>query len=276
MATSGHTERPEQPEPTDGTPDSAPERVSEGVSAGALRYDAFYRGESPLREIVGEALTPWDIDAPQPEVVALERSGQITGSVLDAGFGTGDNAFFLHRAGYRVTGFDGSPHAVARAAERAAAEGAGIEFTVADATALSGPGDPLAGRGFDTVLDSALYHCLDADLRRGYVEALHTVCRPGGRLHLLCFSDAAGKPNDAVHYIDEDELRDVLSADAGWRITTLRRTRYLTAFTHAHVERGARAFGYDAPDTYLRSEFDGADEHGRLYAPAWLVSAERV
>ena len=43
---------------------------------------------------------------------------------------------------------------------------------------------------FDNVIDSGLFHVFsDADRRR-YVEGLASVLRPGGRLFLLCFSDA--------------------------------------------------------------------------------------
>ena len=55
---------------------------------------------------------------------------------------------------------------------------------MADATDLSG----YEGR-FDTVVDSALYHCLDEEGRQAYIAALYRATRPGARLHLSCFSD---------------------------------------------------------------------------------------
>ena len=36
---------------------------------------------------------PWDIGGPQPAFV--ERAGQVAGSVLDVGCGTGENALFF-------------------------------------------------------------------------------------------------------------------------------------------------------------------------------------
>ena len=38
---------------------------------------------------------PWDIPGPQPAIVGLEEAGEIRGSVLDAGCGTGENALYL-------------------------------------------------------------------------------------------------------------------------------------------------------------------------------------
>ena len=42
---------------------------------------------------------------------------------------------------------------------------------------------------FDNVIESGLFHDVNDDDRRRYVEGLATVIKPGGRLFLLCFSD---------------------------------------------------------------------------------------
>jgi 2-polyprenyl-3-methyl-5-hydroxy-6-metoxy-1,4-benzoquinol methylase len=46
----------------------------------------------------------------------LEALGAITGQVLDAGCGLGDNAIYLAQRGHNVTGFDTSPTGIAQAA----------------------------------------------------------------------------------------------------------------------------------------------------------------
>jgi predicted RNA methylase len=38
---------------------------------------------------------PWDIGAPQPEIVRLGEEGRIVGQVLDVGCGTGENALHV-------------------------------------------------------------------------------------------------------------------------------------------------------------------------------------
>lgn len=47
---------------------------------------------------------PWDIGKPQKAF--LDVADQITGSILDAGCGTGDNALYLASQGHKVTGID--------------------------------------------------------------------------------------------------------------------------------------------------------------------------
>ncbi|MGA3359910.1 MAG: methyltransferase domain-containing protein [Halobacteriota archaeon] len=58
---------------------------------------------------------PWDISRPQKEFVQLEKAGEIVGSVLDVGSGTGENALFLAAQGHEVWGVDFSPNAIKRA-----------------------------------------------------------------------------------------------------------------------------------------------------------------
>jgi SAM-dependent methyltransferase len=62
-------------------------------------------------------------------------------------------------------------------------------FLVADALRLIDLGEL-----FDTVLDCGLFHVLDDDERECYVDSLAAVVPPGGRYHMLCFSD--GQPGD--------------------------------------------------------------------------------
>ena len=51
---------------------------------------------------------PWDIGRPQKAF--LDVADRITGSVLDAGCGTGDNALSFASRGHKVTGIDRSLH----------------------------------------------------------------------------------------------------------------------------------------------------------------------
>src|SRR4051812_30518894 len=160
----------------------------------------------------------------------LEALGGFSGEVLDIGCGLGDNAIYLASRGHSVTGLDGSPAAIEEARRRASAAGvlkpsagsAGVTFDVADATDLSGD----EGR-FDTVVDSALYHCLDEEGQQAYIAALYRATRPGARLHLSCFSD--GNVNGVIApmgHVPESNLRDTLTAN-GWRIDFLGPTTYL-------------------------------------------------
>ena len=94
---------------------------------------------------------PWDIGAPQPAFIAV--ADQITGSVLDAGCGTGDNALFLAGRGHQVTGIDFLAEPIKRAKQKAAERGLAARFLVMDALDLKELPEV-----FDTVIDSGLLH----------------------------------------------------------------------------------------------------------------------
>src|SRR5947209_20282453 len=125
---------------------------------------------------------PWDISKPQQAF--LDVADQITGSVLDAGCGTGDNALFFASRGQKVTGIDFLEEPIQRARHKASERGLSVTFLVKDALTLKDWPER-----FDTVIDSGLFHVFsDADRAR-YVAGLATVLRPGGPLFLMCWSD---------------------------------------------------------------------------------------
>ena len=152
----------------------------------------------------------------------LEALGAIKGQVLDIGCGLGDNAIYLASRGHSVTGLDSSPAGIEQARARAADAGVQVRFDVADATELAG-----YDGAFDTVVDSALYHCLDRTGRQAYAAALHRATTPGARLFIYCFSDdsvnGVTAPMDAVQ---ESEIRETLPG-GGWRIDFLGPTTFL-------------------------------------------------
>jgi SAM-dependent methyltransferase len=159
---------------------------------------------------------PWDIGKPQPVFIAA--ADRVTGAVLDAGCGTGDNAIFFAGLGHAVTGIDYLEEPIRRARAKAAGQGAAVTFLVWDALALK----DLPGR-FESVIDCGLFHVFsDADRQR-YVEGLATVVEPGGRLFLLCFSEEEpGEPGP--RRVSQAELREAFRA--GWEVESVAPARF--------------------------------------------------
>jgi SAM-dependent methyltransferase len=206
-------------------------------------FDSAYRGTPP-----------WDIGRPQKEFVELVRRGEITGSVLDIGCGTGEHALFFAAEGHEVWGIDSAPLAIQKAKEKALGRGLQVHFLVLDAlhmsvlirkfdngresatqvpdqektakqlfdqekTAERVPDQEKTAKQFSTATDSGLYHVLSDEDRPVFVNALANVLSPGGRYFMLCFSDL--EPGGyGPRRITQGEIRD--SFREGWTINYIR------------------------------------------------------
>jgi SAM-dependent methyltransferase len=167
-------------------------------------WDASYTGDTPA---------PWDIGRPQPALVRLADEGRLTGRLLDAGCGTGENALLAAGRGADVTGIDVAPTAIARARAKAAARGLAARFEVADALDLG-----RLGLTADIVIDSGVFHVFGDDDRARYVASLAGVLRPAGVCYLMCFSDR--QPGAwGPRRVRADELRAAFSD--GWAVESI-------------------------------------------------------
>ncbi len=157
---------------------------------------------------------PWDIGKPQPNFVAV--ADQVTGSILDAGCGTGENALFFAERGHSVLGIDFLAYPIEEAQRKTTARGLAAEFVVKDALALT-----TLDRRFDSVLDSGLFHVFSDDDRVRYVSGLTQVTNPGGRLFLLSFSDEEPGTH-GPRRISQAELQEAFAH--GWTIEDIQPT----------------------------------------------------
>src|SRR5262249_168664 len=92
--------------------------------------------------------------------------------------------------------------------------GLAVRLLVKDATTLGGWGEPFA-----SVIDCGLFHVFSDDDRRRYVQGLAQGLQPGGRLFLLCFSDAepgAGGPRPGTPQGWYEAFAD------GWEVESVR------------------------------------------------------
>jgi cyclopropane fatty-acyl-phospholipid synthase-like methyltransferase len=143
---------------------------------------------------------------------------RITGSVLDAGCGTGDNALFFAGRGHKVTGIDFLEEPITRARRKVAERRLTATFFVMDALALKDLPEV-----FDNVIDCGLFHVFSDDDRKRYVGGLATVLKPGGRLFLLCFSDEE-PGTQGPRRMSKKELHNAFAE--GWVIESIGPARY--------------------------------------------------
>src|SRR4051812_12025096 len=126
--------------------------------------DPFRTPDEPGFNPAYRGTPPWDIGRPQAEFVRLEETGEIHGTVLDVGCGTGEHVLYLAQRGHTAWGIDAAPLAIDKANQKAVERGIQATFVVGDAFDLRA-----LGRTFDTVIDSGLFHVFTPDQRAGFV-----------------------------------------------------------------------------------------------------------
>jgi cyclopropane fatty-acyl-phospholipid synthase-like methyltransferase len=174
----------------------------------ANRFESAYHGTPP-----------WDIGRPQPAIVRLAETGQIKGSVLDVGCGTGENVLYLAERGFSAVGIDGAPSAIRKARAKAKARGINVQFEIADALDLALPAP------FDTAIDSGLFHVFSDEERPRFRDSLARVVRPGGTYFLMCFSER--EPGDwGPRRVTQPEIRSAFRA--GWRVNSIEPSTFET------------------------------------------------
>lgn len=158
---------------------------------------------------------PWEIGRPQKAFIDV--ADRISGSILDAGCGTGENALFFTARGCNVTGIDFLEEPIRQAKQKATERGWSATFLVKDAVTLKDWSER-----FDNVIDSGLFHVFSDEDRRHYVEGLATVLKPGGRVFLLCFSDEEPGTH-GPRRVSKKEIEDAFAE--GWRIESIEPSR---------------------------------------------------
>ena len=225
---------------------------TDGAGNEERQPDIRYGWRPPLRgsqswDAVYAGAPPWDIGRPQSAFVRLAEAGELRGRLLDVGCGTGEHTLMAAALGMDATGIDIATSALAIARRKATERGLSARFVEWDATDLT----PL-GERWQTILDCGLFHVFDDADRARYVASLATAIEPGGRYHMLVFSDRQGGTL-GPRRISQAEIRS--SFDEGWSILSIE---------PAILETTVGFLGGD-----------GAESAGAHGAMAWQAAIER-
>lgn len=178
---------------------------------GKKAFEEMYKG-----------LPPWEIDGPQSEIVHLVEADEIKSPVLDVGCGTGENALYLTKLDFEVTGIDIVPAAVEKALTKAKERSLAATFLVWDALNLQG-----LQRCFNTVVDSGFFHALPDKKRPVFVESLASVLNSEGKYLMMCFSEH--EPGSwGPRRVTQAEIEETFQQ--GWVIDYIREARFDTNF----------------------------------------------
>ena len=164
-------------------------------------------------------ISSWDIARPQPAIVRLAQSGEIVGTVLDVGCGTGENALYLSSLGHEVTAIDTAQGAIDKARRKSLERQLRVNFRLVDALAV-----PCLGLTFDTVIDSGLFHVFSDEERVEYANNLGAVLMPGGRYFMLCLSER--ETREGPRRVTKAEITDAFRD--GWTINDIQETKFET------------------------------------------------
>ena len=166
-------------------------------------FDALYQSAGN-----DASLIPWaDLEAHPALSGWLAANGPHRGRALEVGCGLGDNARALSEAGYDVTAFDISPHAVQWARRRWKERP--VRFITANL--LDAPAE--WRNAFDFVHETYTLQSLPMEIRAGAFAPLASFLKPGGRMLVICRARADDAPASGPPWpLSEAELNGLAEA----------------------------------------------------------------
>ncbi|MBW1712387.1 MAG: class I SAM-dependent methyltransferase [Deltaproteobacteria bacterium] len=136
--------------------------------------------------------SPWDIGRPDANLTEMVEKRPIPScKALDVGCGTGDNAVWLARRGFTVTGTDFTQIAIQKAQENAAQAGVSCTFLRSDFMGQKIPGAP-----FGFIFDRGCFHMFDSDQERAELAQNVAAHLETGGLWLSILGSADDPPRD--------------------------------------------------------------------------------
>ncbi|MGH2896337.1 MAG: class I SAM-dependent methyltransferase [Solirubrobacteraceae bacterium] len=157
-------------------------------------------------------LAPWERrDVAESWRPLLEgRDDAVPGRALDIGCGSGRDAVYLAKHGWRVTAVDAVDKALAAAQQRAAAEGVEVQWVRGDVGRLGRLG---LKPGYSLLYDFGCIHGLPDSARTGAAAGLTELATPGATLLLLAFK--TGRRMVLPRGMDKDDIVDLLGNEWG-------------------------------------------------------------
>jgi SAM-dependent methyltransferase len=185
-------------------------------------FEAIYTGAE-----TGGAKPPWDYGAPRPQLVEWAEARHLAGrgrEALVVGCGYGADAELLALLGYRTTGFDFAPTAIAGARRKHPASG--VDYLVADVLDL-----PREWQGrFDLVVESLTVQSMPPEQHSVAARNIAALVAPGGTLLVLAttrdeHSEVKGPPwplirSEVEAFANEDLVMrrlERIESGAWWR-----------------------------------------------------------
>lgn len=150
---------------------------------------------------------PWDTGRPSSELQRVLHQNTIRPCrALELGCGTGTNSVWLAQQGFEVTGIDLAPLAVARAEQRARADGVTVSFLVADVYHL-----PELDGPFEFFFDRGCYHAVRRNEPERYAHAVAQHMISGAR-GLILAGNAREPHEPGPPVVTEQQIRDELGS----------------------------------------------------------------
>lgn len=182
--------------------------------------------------------------------------------VLELNCGTGEDAIWLSRHGFRVVATDLSSEMIQIATRKAQVAKQKIEF---DVCSFENVGNKFAPGSFDLVLsDFGGLNCIDEKQIRLLSENLSVLLRPGGRFVAVVMSDDCtfeklyfkrkGERSKAARRKDKNGTTTVIENEifTTWYYSP---DRFAALLNHVFTVRNIKAVGWMIPPSYLNPFF---------------------
>ena len=169
-------------------------------------FEAIYAGAE-----AGGAKPPWDYGAPRPQLVEWAVARNLAGGGLEAlvvGCGYGADAGFLAVLGFRTTGFDFAPTAIAAARQKYRATE--VDYFVADVLDL-----PREWQGrFDLVVESLTVQSMPPEQHAVAAQNISALVAPEGTLLVLASArDEGAEPSGPPWPLTRAEVEEFADGD---------------------------------------------------------------